>query len=211
MQGYLTPWRQHHGIDHPVQLIRIMKMLLVTDDLPAWMVDFAWYHDAVLIPGSEENEKSSAALYASHVGAREEDGKLVFSARALENAYKAILATSDPMSMDHPPMFDVCLDADAAVLGAPKDEYLEYCFGLESEYFMYYMQTKSSMDMFTKQDILRMFLTDRRRTVTDLLNFLNNGGRIFKTDIASSLWEDRALLNLKEEHEFLRKRLQKIT
>lgn len=210
MQGYLSPWRQHHGIDHPAQLIKIMKMLSVSDTLPHWMVDFAWYHDAILIPGSGENERLSAELYAKHVGAFMDPitGLMVFPSRPLENAHKAILATENPLLNTHPPMLDVCLDADASVLGAPREEYLEYCFGLESEYFMYYMHTKSAMDMFTKKDILKMFLIERKRTVNDLLNFLDGGGRIFKTEIGSNLWEDRALKNLREEQDSLQKRLR---
>jgi predicted metal-dependent HD superfamily phosphohydrolase len=126
-RAWTEPHRHYHGVDH------LRDCLFQLDDAPAGAADrdlaeiALWFHDAVYLPGSSDNESRSAAWAAR---ALLEAG--VSPARADEVA-RLIRLTDHTRPVDDPTGALVC-DVDLSILGRPASEFAEYERRIRAEY-----------------------------------------------------------------------------
>jgi predicted metal-dependent HD superfamily phosphohydrolase len=126
-RAWTEPHRRYHGADH------LRDCLTQLDDAPAGAVnrDLAeialWFHDAVYLPGSPDNETRSAEWAARAL--LEAGGS---QAKADEVA-RLVRLTDHTQPAEDPTGALVC-DVDLSILGRPFAEFAEYERGIRAEY-----------------------------------------------------------------------------
>ena len=119
---YHEPHRAYHTAAHLEQVLRRLEEI----DAEPLLHLAAWFHDAIYVPGSPDNEIDSAKLAKRELAARGID------AASVQFVVDAILATAGHTSSD--PRLAPLLDADLATLGAPPEEYRAYVAAIRREY-----------------------------------------------------------------------------
>jgi predicted metal-dependent HD superfamily phosphohydrolase len=126
-RAWTEPHRSYHGVEH------LRDCLTQLDDAPASAADrdlaeiALWFHDAVYLPGSPDNESRSAEWAAR---ALLEAG--VSHARSDEVA-RLVRLTDHTRPVDDPRGALVC-DVDLSILGRPAAEFAEYERRIRAEY-----------------------------------------------------------------------------
>jgi predicted metal-dependent HD superfamily phosphohydrolase len=170
------PHRRYHNLDH------LRAVLAHLDRLgPASRVARlgAWYHDAVYRPGQLDNEKNSAALARSGLGAMGVEAGVV--GEVVRLVHLTASHRADPADADGA---QLC-DADLAVLGLPPTAYDAYRRAIREEY--------AAVDE-------QAWRLGRSRVLEEFLD----RDRIFATPSGRRLWEGPARDNLSRELNDLR-------
>ena len=124
---YDEPHRRYHDRRHLDRVVADVERLLPTVEVPdADAVRLAaLFHDAVYDPRSDTNEEDSAALAAELLKDLEPPGRVA-------HVRRLVLATAR-----HSPAYadeGVLLDADLAVLAAPRRQYAAYAAAVRQEF-----------------------------------------------------------------------------
>jgi len=124
---YSIPRRAYHNLDHIARCLRDLESLSDACESPDAVETAIWFHDAVYVPGNEENEKQSADLAGEmlRVLGQPED--------FINKVAELILATRH----DHPPRNPdeaVIIDVDLAGLGAPASRFNRDGRAIREEY-----------------------------------------------------------------------------
>jgi len=172
---WAEPHRRYHNLRH------LEAVLAHLDRLGSWSRPVrlgAWYHDAVYLPGREDNEEVSAGLARSGLTAIGWDGSLVDEVVRLVH-----LTASHRAAAFDAGGAELC-DADLAVLGSPGPDYESYRRAVRAEYA-------------TVDD--EAWRIGRRRVLQEFLD----REHIFATATGRRLWERPARVNLTGELEGL--------
>lgn len=121
--------RHYHGVAH---LQALFGLIDAHAPRPAGAaVHLAiWWHDVIYDPLSKENEAQSALMAREHLTLLGAPTALIDQTCAL------IIATQDHFTAPSFGDEDVFLDADIAILGAPRDSYQRYVDQIRAEYHM---------------------------------------------------------------------------
>jgi predicted metal-dependent HD superfamily phosphohydrolase len=127
-------WRVYHAPAHTFAVLESVDTLSEHDSCrpehPDALELAVWFHDAVYVPGSADNEKASVGLLREQL----DD---VVAPDVLDRAERLVLATAghtvEPSSPDWPDV-GVLLDADLAVLAASPADYRRYTEDVREEY-----------------------------------------------------------------------------
>ncbi|WP_410669103.1 hypothetical protein [Amycolatopsis sp. cmx-4-68] len=128
---YAEPHRRYHTLDHAAAVVRDSAWLGETlDDVERAIVAVAaWTHDVVYDAKPGEDEHASAAWAREALdGVAEEH---------VERVEGLILATIKHDAPADDRLATALLDADLAILGAPKELYAAYARGVREEYAKY--------------------------------------------------------------------------
>ncbi|WP_027483694.1 HD domain-containing protein [Deinococcus pimensis] len=121
---HAQPWRAYHTLSHVLDVLRVLDGLDVSDREAAELA--AWFHDAVYDPRRADNEARSAQL------ARRSLASILPEAH-VERVVSLVLATAThECGGDEDAAAFV--DADLAVLGAPRPRYARYANAIRREY-----------------------------------------------------------------------------
>ena len=123
------PHRRYHDPEHLAECLRQLDLGGMGEGA-ADVVELAlWFHDAVYVAGSPDNEASSAQLLLG------ECGRLKISRLTAERAGALVRATAHGAPGDEPgPEAALMLDVDLSVLGADPVRFLEYEYAIEEEF-----------------------------------------------------------------------------
>ena len=121
---YREPQRHYHTLQHLHECFAALD--LVGIDVPLAVVWAMWFHDAVYNPKARVNEAHSAELAVA------EGRALGLDADVLNRAAAMIRATQHHKAAD--PETALLLDADLAILGAPRERFQEYEKQIRAEY-----------------------------------------------------------------------------
>jgi predicted metal-dependent HD superfamily phosphohydrolase len=118
---YREAHRRYHTLEHLAEMLDLLRG--ESDAVLAAM----WFHD-VIYDRRGSNEERSADV------AREALTDLHFPRETIDLVERLILATKTHDPGDLPPETHVLLDADLAILGAPRERYEQYIEGVRYEY-----------------------------------------------------------------------------
>jgi predicted metal-dependent HD superfamily phosphohydrolase len=127
LAAYREPHRVYHGLDH------LRDCLVQLDAAPAAAADrdlaeaALWFHDAVYVPGSSDNEARSAEL-----ATRALDQAGTSKERAREVA--RLIRLTDHMRPAKDAVAALVCDVDLSILGRPAADYDEYERRVRAEY-----------------------------------------------------------------------------
>lgn len=172
---YSSSGRHYHTMDHLSQMLEVIRPYenkLINKQAVYLAV---WFHDVVYDPHQKDNEEKSADFL------RKESLHWTMASTPLRKAEELILLTKSHGSVKESD-FDtrLFLDADLAVLGGSKEEYLRYQNGIRMEYAAY------------------PFLLYREGRKKVLKHFLGMDP-IYKTEELHHRFEEKAKLNLSME------------
>lgn len=121
---YSEPQRHYHTLQHLAECFDALDIAGAPASLALhWAL---WFHDAVYNPKARDNEAKSAEL------ALAEGRRLGLDDEVLAHAAAMIRATADHKSAD--PETQLLLDVDLAILGAPRERFLQYEQQIRAEY-----------------------------------------------------------------------------
>lgn len=119
--------RHYHTHQHLEEMAALLQRERARLQAPRVVFLAMFFHDAVLVSGARDNEEESAAL-----ARRQLDGWL--EPASLARIEELVLATrsheSAPTDIDR----TLLVDADMAILGAPRARYHAYARGIRAEY-----------------------------------------------------------------------------
>jgi len=172
--AWSEPARRYHDRQH------LAECLLLLDELRAQAVDAdlvelaLWFHDAVHVPGSKENEKQSAELLLQEAARLGIDSARAATAAALVRwtEYRAkgtALPEGDAA---------LVIDIDRSILGSDPLRFLEYDCAIEEEHPGVHGG---------------IFRAKRGRFLASMLM----RARIFQTEVAHARFEERARTQIK--------------
>ena len=171
---YTQPHRAYHNLVHiEAVLLRIEELQPPTEHELALALA-AWFHDAVYQPDRDDNEERSA--YVAY-DALEQVGA---PPALMSEVVRLIKVTQRHVAEPDDIAGAVLCDADLAILGAPRDRYVEYAQAIRKEY----VHVPEADYHAGRSDVLRMFL-DRQH--------------IYRTPHARDSWEASARENLTAE------------
>ncbi|MGL5858366.1 MAG: HD domain-containing protein [Angustibacter sp.] len=171
---YDEPHRHYHDTRHLGEVVGAVALLAEhARDLSAVMVA-AWWHDAVYLPGADDNEVASAALATATL-----DGWEAAPDRALHIG-DLIRMTATHRPQPHDADATVLSDADLAILASPPARYAEYVAGVRREFAVLPHQA---------------FADGRAAVLRDLLD----RDHIFSTPSGRARWEAPARENIERE------------
>ncbi|KAF4672250.1 hypothetical protein FOL46_009243 [Perkinsus olseni] len=144
---YLQPWRYYHTLNHVKEILDNIECSRAGNGpLPASAVVggpsrtclelCAWFHDAIYVPGLDDNEKASQQLWMSFC----EDAAGSIDSELRDDVSTIILATENHVSSrtvypkDQYPTLNAFLDLDLLILASPATRYQEYADGIRQEY-----------------------------------------------------------------------------
>ncbi|RJQ74647.1 HD domain-containing protein [Pseudonocardiaceae bacterium YIM PH 21723] len=171
---YAEPHRRYHNTTHVLAVVRdartLAEHLMLTDEERAILTLAACAHDVIYDGRPGEDERASAQWARDHLtDIRPEHA---------ERVADLVLATITHESAD--PLAHALLDADLAILGAPRADYDEYRINVRAEYARYDDATWSA----GRTRVLRSLL-DRKR--------------LYVTEPAHRLWDAGARANMVRE------------
>jgi predicted metal-dependent HD superfamily phosphohydrolase len=129
---YSEPHRCYHNLKHIEHCLKEFQTLRSASEYPDVVELAIWFHDAICVPGSKYNEGRSAKL------AHQKMKKAGVDPSSLSLLSKLIYETKHggtPYSievLDHD--IKIMVDVDLAILGQPKDVFLEYEKNIRNEY-----------------------------------------------------------------------------
>jgi predicted metal-dependent HD superfamily phosphohydrolase len=126
--AYSSPGRVYHTLEHIQAMLQWIESLRdQAHDLAALQLS-VWFHDSVYDPHAADNEEQSAA-YAqstlSHLG---------LPPSIIQIVARMILSTKTHQAGNDDVDYQILLDADLAILGAPSAEYENYARAIRKEY-----------------------------------------------------------------------------
>ena len=171
---YTQPHRAYHNLLHVEDvLLRIEELAPPQEDELALALA-AWFHDAVYQPERDDNEERSA--YAAY-DALEQAGA---SPKLMAEVMRLIRLTATHEADTDDIAGAVLCDADLAILGAPREKYVQYAQGIRQEYVHVPMTAYHA----GRTQVLRAFL-DREH--------------IYSTTYGREHWQTRARENIEAE------------
>ncbi|MEZ5428175.1 MAG: hypothetical protein R2747_18030 [Pyrinomonadaceae bacterium] len=161
-EKYSEDHRFYHNLDHIGALLGYFGEYRNLIEDPSAVFFSVWFHDAVYDPQRIDNEKKSAEL------AGEQLAKLLVAEGSIRKISRMILATEKHSAEDLDADGRLFLDFDLAVLGAEKEVYRRYSFGVRREYsFVEETQYRAARGRVLRKFLERdaLYLTDplRRR------------------------------------------------
>lgn len=122
------PQRHYHGLSHLTALLDLLAKHAphVQPGSPNRLA--VWWHDAVYNPTAKDNEQQSAVLARDHLARLGSPPDLV------EDVAAIIIATKNHWVGPSLGAYDLFLDADIAILGAPPAIYDSYTAAVRKEY-----------------------------------------------------------------------------
>lgn len=153
--AYNEPHRHYHNLNHIAYMLAQLDSANSATPTARWAT---WYHDIVYRPGKSDNEYKSAKIALETMTELGIDPNISTAVSQIINATK-----------NHRPnenSDDSCksvLDADMAILGAPEQEYENYCRQVRKEFsaipsFLYKRGRKKFLQSVLKQE--RIFTTE---------------------------------------------------
>jgi predicted metal-dependent HD superfamily phosphohydrolase len=171
---YDEPHRHYHDQRHLAEVVAAVALLAEhTRDLSAVMLA-AWWHDAVYIVGTDENEEASARLATATLASWDADPERTLRVGDLVR----LTATHDPAP--HDVDGQVLCDADLAILASPPHRYATYVADVRREYAI------------VPDDVFR---AGRAKLLRGLLE----RPHIYRTASAHQRWEGAARANVEAE------------
>jgi predicted metal-dependent HD superfamily phosphohydrolase len=128
---HAEPHRAYHTLAHVAQVLAGVDELIAAGEPvadPGAVRLAAWFHDAVYVPGSPDNERASAELADVTLDS------LGLAADRRGRVRALVLATRDHTALDADADTRVLVDADLAVLAAPDPAYAAYVRAVRREY-----------------------------------------------------------------------------
>lgn len=176
--AYSESHRHYHTIEHLTDMFRVIVKLSdqLRDPAPVYLA--AWYHDAIYLPLSRENEVQSA------IWARTELEAIGIPQETIAEVQRLIRCTDHREGHSIDESAAVLLDADLAILGAEQKRYQRYSAAIRREY-----EVVSDLDY-------------RQGRSTVLQKFLEST-RIYRTERMFAVGEGMARENLRREWEVL--------
>lgn len=122
------PQRHYHGLSHLTALLALLDKHAphIQPSSPNRLA--IWWHDAIYDPTAKDNEEQSAIL------ARNDLAKLGAPSDLIDDIATIILATKNHWAGPLLGEYDLFLDADIAILGAPPATYDAYTAAVRKEY-----------------------------------------------------------------------------
>ena len=120
--------RVYHTLDHVWQVVQEVHRLAAYAQNSAQVQAAAWLHDVIYDPHADDNEERSAAYAAELLQALEQPALFISGVQRL------ILLTKDHKAAPEDGDGRVLIDADLAVLGAPRAAYARYAAAIRREY-----------------------------------------------------------------------------
>lgn len=132
IEAWSTPGRHYHGIDH---LLALLDGFAALCDEGCWSrPEEVWlalaFHDAVYVPGAQDNEAQSAALAQQVIPRLFPNADVARVCHLIQ--LTAVHGTLRPDDVD--PEAALFLDLDMSVLGAAPEIYARYAEGVAAEY-----------------------------------------------------------------------------
>lgn len=125
---YAEEQRRYHTLTHVQRVLDVVDSLADRAADSATVRLAAWFHDAVYVPGQDDNERRSADLAAETLLDLGADHALVAEVSRL------VLLTEDHVVDSADRNGQVLSDADLAILGAPAAEYDAFAAAVREEY-----------------------------------------------------------------------------
>ena len=177
------PHRHYHGPAHLLAVLEAVDLLRTGVDLDpdrsAALVLAAWFHDAVYRGRPGADERASAELARTRLGAAG------FAAPLVAEVERLVLLTLGHRVPEGDAAGRVLLDADLSVLGADPDGYAAYAAGVRKEY-------------------AHVPGPEFARARLEVLEDLRGRYPLFRTAAAQDRWGPAAARNLDEEIDRLR-------
>jgi predicted metal-dependent HD superfamily phosphohydrolase len=127
LAAYAEPHRSYHTLAHLEECFAQLDLLDDLAERPAELAIALWFHDAVYAPARKDNEARSAAWARTELLARG------VCADAAERVHALILATRHG-SLAPAGDASLLVDADLAILAAPRARFDEYEGQIRAEY-----------------------------------------------------------------------------
>lgn len=175
----LDRWSESHRVYHtPSHLLAVLEALdrlLDPPDAPLRtpVLLAAWFHDAVYEGAAGEDERASASLAVDRLRGRMDDGVVREVQRLV-----LLTRTHDPAAGDR--AGQLLCDADLAVLGGPRPDYIRYAAAIRAEYV----------------HIPDQAFVEGRRAVLQRFLLLDP---LYRTARAQERWTEQARANLTRE------------
>lgn len=119
--------RHYHTLVHLGEMVALLERERARLAQRTEVLLAAFYHDAVLVPGAKDNEAQSAELARERLAGR-------LAPDRVERVAGLVLATQTHEVEAGDADRTLLLDADMAILGAPRERYREYARGIRAEY-----------------------------------------------------------------------------
>ncbi|MCS0589619.1 hypothetical protein ACFQ09_21655 [Massilia norwichensis] len=124
---YREPQRHYHTLQHLGESFAVLDSLLHTAAQPGELALALWFHDAIHDVRRHDNEQRSAELALACLAAVGATPPL------MRRVWELILATRHHEAASDPDLA-ILLDADLAILGAPRVRFAEYEDQVRTEY-----------------------------------------------------------------------------
>ena len=126
LEAYTGEDRHYHGVRHILTMLNAIECLEHQFQDPDAVRLAAFFHDVVYLPGSTDNERSSAERLRSSL-------RPEIDAEIVEAACQMIMATREHRATGDSSV-DLFIDVDMAILAAPWPEYARYADGVMREF-----------------------------------------------------------------------------
>jgi len=180
LKFYNSPKRHYHNLNHIYSLLKLTDKHYSKLQSPKTIQFTIWYHDVIYNSLKNNNEEKSAVF------AKKQLEKLNIDKLIINDCYKLILATKTHSLPKELNSFDAkfLIDIDLSILGTDRKNYKEYIQQIRQEYSMYpdFIYKKG------RKKVLEYFLSSKR---------------IYKTDLMSDIYEQKARHNLAFELNFI--------
>lgn len=174
LQALLAAWsepqRHYHDLRHLRECLVRWQSWQALARHPGEVALALWYHDAVYLPRSGDNELRSADWAARTMG------EMGVASKPIERVYALIMATRHDAPAESPDA-QLLVDIDLAVLGAAPERFDQYDRDVRAEYAW----------------VPEALYREKRREV---LQAFASRDRIYQTDVAHQQLEAQAKVNL---------------
>ncbi|MCY2929525.1 MAG: hypothetical protein NTV86_08530 [Planctomycetota bacterium] len=123
---YSQPHRRYHNLEHLQYCLRMLDEVSASLKERAIVEAAIWFHDAVYVPGAQDNEANSAQW------AREVLTNLGLDARRVERVASLVMST-DHRGRANGHDARVLCDIDLSILGQPEEVYRRYAAAVRAE------------------------------------------------------------------------------
>ena len=140
LDGYQSPPRHYHGIDHVVEVARWYRVVAreVGWEQPREVFLAVLFHDVVYQAGAKDNEQRSAAVAVDAVRRWLDTSIETIDTGRIAHLIELTARHGGLGAGDVDAEAALFLDCDMAVLGAPADVYARYEQGVAAEYLAVY-------------------------------------------------------------------------